>query len=73
MRKKGYEIRNPSNPEQGYRLTRDVSPGDNVLTSDFEPFGGADMPIEGELLPDWLAEDMAVDGPPLGWGFFGGR
>lgn len=51
---KGHIICGPNG--QGYRLTRDVFPGDAVKASDFEPFGGAPEPKQNEPMVDWLAE-----------------
>lgn len=53
---KGYKFVGPEG--QGYRLTRDVSSGDVMLASDFEPYGGAPQPVFGGQLPDFLTERL---------------
>lgn len=56
---KGQEIRNPANTSQGYRLLRDVWAGDHVMATDLEEIGDAPKPIEGEVIPKWLFEQLA--------------
>lgn len=60
FRRKGDEVRNPENPEQGYRLTRDVSTGEYAAPDQFEAFGGAPEPKAGEEMPVWLGKAVGV-------------
>jgi len=52
LREKGYRFDGPDG--QYYILTRNVNLGDYILTSDFEPHGGAPNPKDGERLVEWL-------------------
>lgn len=45
---------------QGYRLTRDVQTGDDIMAKDFEPFGGAPKPESHTSMPRWLQHELAV-------------
>ena len=44
---------------QGYKLTRAVSSGEAVSPDMLEGYGGAPVPVAGELLPRWFAKQIA--------------
>lgn len=44
--------------DHGYCLSRDVSVGDPIRTTDFIPINGTPEPIAGEALPDWLRNQI---------------
>lgn len=52
---KGTEFPHPHKPG-GYRVIRDINPGDPVEASSIEPFGQVDAPIVGGVIPEWFHE-----------------
>lgn len=45
---------------QGYRITRDCTPGEPITADMLEPFGGAPEPKAGGSIPLWLAKQLAA-------------
>ncbi len=43
---------------QGYELARDVYPGEPFCVDDFTPINGAPKPVGGEIIPQWLADQI---------------
>lgn len=58
FKRKGAEIRNPENPEEGYRLTMDVFSGEVTRADQFQAFGGAPEVKPGDMPPVWLGRAL---------------
>lgn len=43
-------------PASGYKITRDLRPGDPLYPDCFEPFGGAEEPVAFEVMPQAIID-----------------
>lgn len=55
--KRGDWFKDPES-NHAYCLSRDVSVGDHILASDFIPLNGTPAPVSGEVMPDWLRDQI---------------
>jgi len=62
--RKGHVFRDPESA-QGYRITRNVMPGEKVKADQMEAFGGAPEPQDGTRMPQWLLH--AIDSLRARW------
>lgn len=58
---KGTRFYAPDSSSVGYEATRDLLPGTSPMSTDMKAFGGADDPVSGEIVPEWLMKAVSAE------------